>query len=500
MNLKLIGPLNFDKLENYFRESGHKDEEIKREIDYIKTLIKERNASLVSSAGTLSRFDGNVLENLSQKDERSFEQNVKTVEKISGMGHNSILDHAYFVFALNEVSVVMEQILIAERYASFTIKSRREVDISKDGFYIPTFRNKDYELHKNNQELQQLFFNHSSELFKTYSGFIEKGVKKEDARYLLPYSFYSNIVMGFDVHTIKDMIIKFTKTHYSQIAELNSLGQELYRIAKENFPYIIKEIDSYERETKDQVYEYLTSSISKDHYQSLFSPILLNHSKDVDDTILIASIMRRYQYSYDKAERIYKEACKSNPNFKLELMRKIAFESDKLEFAQVNFQYQVPLSYAVLTHLTRHRTHPIMVPEFTTADLTQYKIPPKIHENRDLTESFDASFMKNIEMYEYFKRIGVCEEDLIYFTLSGNITNAITNLDGKTLAHILALRECSKAQWETQGMAWGMHKELARISGAEIFSSVLGPTCITQGYCKEGSESCGRILRINQNK
>ena len=102
---------------------------------------------------------------------------------------------------------------------------------------------------------------------------------------------------------------------------------------------------------------------------------------------------------------------------------------------------------------------------------------------------------KNYQMYLEFKeKYGVCDEDLIYFTLSGNMVNVISNMDGKTVEHILGLRECSKAQWETQAMAHGIHKEIDKLPHAEIYSSILGSTCMTQGYCKEGKESCGRLL------
>ena len=76
------------------------------------------------------------------------------------------------------------------------------------------------------------------------------------------------------------------------------------------------------------------------------------------------------------------------------------------------------------------------------------------------------------------------------------MVNVITNMDGKTLKHILALRECTKAQWETREMATNMHAEIDTLKGADEYSAILGPSCVTQGYCKEGKESCGRINNI----
>ena len=102
-------------------------------------------------------------------------------------------------------------------------------------------------------------------------------------------------------------------------------------------------------------------------------------------------------------------------------------------------------------------------------------------------------------MYEHFKiDYNIREEDLIYFTLSGNMVNIITNMNGKTLEHILRLRECNKTQWETRKIAHNLHSEVANIDSAEIFASLLGPTCETQRICKEGKESCGKILKLKK--
>ena len=105
----------------------------------------------------------------------------------------------------------------------------------------------------------------------------------------------------------------------------------------------------------------------------------------------------------------------------------------------------------------------------------------------------------NIKTYDYFKeKYGICDEDLVYFTLSGNMTNSITNMDGKTLKHIIRLRSCNKTQWETRSMSNAMRKEISYIEGAENFSSILGPTCETQDFCKEVKECCGKIYVIKK--
>ena len=71
------------------------------------------------------------------------------------MGHKSIIEHDYLVFALCDVTPIVEQTIIGNRLTSFTIKSRREVDFRTAGFYTPEFRNKNLEEHEKNEESEK---------------------------------------------------------------------------------------------------------------------------------------------------------------------------------------------------------------------------------------------------------------------------------------------------------------------------------------------------------
>lgn len=499
MEISLIKAFDYNKIDKILQEYIKDDSERKKLIISLQNIETRRRAEIVSSAGRLSRFPGDVLEVLNLSEEKTLEQNANYASRVIGMVHESISDHDYCVFAMKDVSPLVEQTIIAERFSSFTIKSRREVDFSNVGFYIPNFHNKEGEIHPNNKSIQQEYKKYMQSLFDSYEKLVKQGIPVEDARFVLPYCYHSNIIMGIDAHTLKDMIIKFTKTKYQNIEELRELGEKLYQIAKQEVPYIIPIIDATPSKQSDDVEEYLNNNISKEKYQIIEQPKLLSYSYEVDDSILISAIMRRYKYDYDQAKKVY-DKLSENPNFQYELMKKIAFSSDKLELTQANFRFQIPLSYAILTHLTRHRTHDIIVPDFVpNPDLMQYKTPPTIKKEHE--DEYNNIFYQNQAMYEHFKNdYGIREEDLVYFTLSGNLINVITNMNGKTLEHILRLRECNKAQWETRQMAYGMHKEIKALDDAKIFEQILGSTCITQGICNEGKECCGKVYTLKNKK
>lgn len=499
MQIELMGAIDFVKLEKELKDRNvEKYEEI---VDFVKELERFGRIKKVASAGRLSRFPGDVFEVLGLSDEKTYEQNESFVQRVICMGHDSITDHDYLVFAIKNVSALIEQTIIAERFSSFTIKSRREVDFSNAGYYVPPFfHDEEGNIISENDNVINEYKEYMNSLFDEYLKLENTNLPKEDARFILPYCYYSNIIMGVDAHTLKDMIIKFTKKHLSKIQEVREFGEKLYDIAKSNIPYIVDEIEKVESNSVDVVSEYINKYIEPTDYKVLDHVKLISYTENVDDTILKSALMRRYQYDDKKAKSILDMINKSNSDFGKELIRKITFEGDKLELSQVNFQFQVPLSFAVLTHLTRHRTHQILIPEFAPLiDLKQYKVPPKA--NSICPGKIEKIFENNYEKYLHFKNdYNICDEDLVYFTLSGNVVNVVTNMDGKTVEHILRLRECSKAQWETQAMARDMHKEINNIGkSASLFSSILGSTCMTMGYCKEGKESCGRVYKLKMN-
>ncbi len=502
MNIQLIGALDWQKVDALLKEKIPHAEERSQLIEQLMQIETARRCEIVSAAGRLSRFPGDVLEILHLSEEKTLEQNKRYIEKVCGMGHSSITDHDYFVFAIKNVTPVIEQTIIAERFSSFTIKSRREVDFSEAGFYVPDFHHENGMLIEKNEEVKEEFSSYIKSLFQQYTNFLNRGIPKEDARFIFPYNFYSNIIMGVDAHALKEMLIKFTKTKYAQITELRTFGEKLYEIVEEHCPYILREIDKQPVIQKDAVDEYIEKTLPLTSYHIIEKPTLLNATEEVDETILLSAIMRRRGVGLEDALQLYAQAERKNPCFQNELMRKIAFEGDQEELAQVNFQFQLPLSFAVLTHLTRHRTHHILIPDFVpNIDLGQYKIPPKFEHDTDLKREYNDIFLMNQIMYDHFKNdYQIREEDLVYFTLSGNMVNVVTNLDGKTIAHILRLRECNKAQWETREMAKGMHDEIALLADAQNFSSILGATCMTKGVCYEGKESCGKLEAIQKGQ
>ena len=73
-----------------------------------------------------------LSERVSSADQTAF------VEKIMGMGHESVMEHVSFTFAVEGVSRVLLAQLTRHRLASFSVQSQRYVSYEKGfGYIIP---------------------------------------------------------------------------------------------------------------------------------------------------------------------------------------------------------------------------------------------------------------------------------------------------------------------------------------------------------------------------
>lgn len=457
----------------------------------------ESRIQRVAAAGKLSRFNGNVFEILDSCND--FESNLKLIKRIIKMGHKSIIEHDYLVFALCDVTPIVEQTIIGNRLTSFTVKSRREVDFRTAGFYTPEFRNKNLEEHEKNEELKKKYNEHMQYLFNTYGEIVDKDVNVEDARFILPYCFHSNIIMGLDGRELEKLVISLRNGRLSRIQELKELGDRLYEIIKEEVPYLKVSLKNVEIQNENQ-FEYIESISKRPKIKILDKPKILSYTPNADDVVIKSNIMYHYQCSEEKADEILKEMIKKDENAKEKIMNNILHKEERRELEQVSFSFQIPISLSILTHLTRHRMHSLLVPEFIPMwDMKNYVTPVTVKNKAN--DIFQESIEKNMKMFEEFKDAGVAEEDLIYFYVGAQMLNVVTTMSARTLQWILRLRCCNKAQWQIRFIAQEIARKVSEV--APLIGKGLGPTCITDRYCGEGRECCGlidKLLEADKNK
>ena len=113
-------------------------------------------------------------------------------------GHSSVLEHAVATFRISEVSRALTHQLVRHRLASFSQQSQRYVSENQFGFVIPKSI---YELQAKREKdgfdgsFIIDFQRDMSTIQAMYNKWKERGLKSEDARYVLPNACHTEIVI-----------------------------------------------------------------------------------------------------------------------------------------------------------------------------------------------------------------------------------------------------------------------------------------------------------------
>lgn len=445
----------------------------------------EKRLKIVSAAGMLSRSEGTVMQVYENR--KSYESNLKIAKNIVGFGHKTISEHDYLVFGIEDVTPIIEQTIIGYRLTSFTIKSRRNVDFRNVGFYVPDFKDNNGDIVMDNEELKKIYTEYMSSLFEKYGYLVDQGLPIEDCRYILPYSYYSNIIMGCNVHELLRMTSDLLYGKLSNITEAHELGEKFAAVIKEKVPYLVPTLEA-ERDKKyyDDHFAFLDDkNISQG--KLLEKANMTNYDEDADDKVLCSVLINRYQLSYDDAKKLLVKLEVEDVDIKKKMMMALNSSKNQRELEQVSYSFELPISLAVLTHITRHRMHSLLVPDFVPLGNLENYISPEsvILDNKDF---YDDVFINNSTMLESFKEYGVRDEDLVYFYLSGNAVNIYTSMNARNLRWISRMRSCKKAQWEIRNLVDDMVEQVSQVN--PLIGDTLGPACKVDGYCPEGKDSC----------
>ena len=143
--------------------------------------MTDTDEKVTAASGRISTQEGTALSIWDKSQDR--EKNKNLIGKVTASGHTSTVEHTYFNLAFQNVTAVVEQFIIEFRLASFTVKSRRYVNFSDAGFYVPDF---------GNDEIKASYTEHMSKMFALYGELCDNGIAREDARFVLPYCLFSN--------------------------------------------------------------------------------------------------------------------------------------------------------------------------------------------------------------------------------------------------------------------------------------------------------------------
>jgi thymidylate synthase (FAD) len=103
-------------------------------------------------------------------------------------GHESIVEHASATFEISGISRAASHQLVRHRIASYSQESQRYVDMSDSEWALPPAV-------AGNPEARTIWERFASEVKAAYQALRELGVRKEDARFVLPNATATRIVV-----------------------------------------------------------------------------------------------------------------------------------------------------------------------------------------------------------------------------------------------------------------------------------------------------------------
>ena len=442
--------------------------------------LSDSGERIPSCAGRISTKEGTATEIFNASDNP--EKNASLICKVTRSGHNSTIEHTVFNLAFEDVSVFAEQFLIEFRLASFTVKSRRYVDFTNSGFYIPEGLS---------DEAQSAYTAGMQSLFDSYTRLCELGVPKEDARFVLPYCLHSNFYCTVNAREFLNMLTQMLYGRGAAFPELRALGESLKQQAKKLTPGIMTDFEiRAEKKTEPPFPAAVLDAIPDDADRE---PVrLLRATPDAAATAAAAAAV---VYAPEKAGGADAYFAK-NASAREEVLRWLIASPRPRALENANYTFKLSgVSLSCLTHFARHRMQSIQIPCLTKTDRDAHVLPETVRALPDAIEIYESCFAKAKELYTELKALGVPETELVYSLLSGNTIDIVTTANARELLLFFKLRCCTRAQWEIRDYAERMLR-LCHEAEPEIFR-YYGPSCFVSG-CPEGRMSCGRQTEIRE--
>ena len=417
-----------------------------------------------ASAARISTTPGDALELFEKA--RGNPRNQDLIGKVLRSGHRSVIEHAVFSIALQNVSVYVEQYFIERRLASFTVKSRRYVDFSGLGYYIPS------EL---SGEALTAYRSYMDGLFAAYRKLLDADVPKEDARFLLPYAFCSNFYCTLNARELVSLIRSIRLGQGGALPELRDIAGQLSQQLLELFPALESELECSgpaEESPEETAPVFREDPVWVTEAEAGSAELLAGPA---DPGRLLELAHRAAGLGADKPLSL--EALLASPRPR--------------ELEQLSYTFAVSgLTLAGVTHLVRHRMQSVIVPPIQSVDHSRFILPDTIRNDPAALAIYQNALTEANRAAR-----ALCEDPALrpyscYYAVSGNMLDVMTTLNARELMLIVRLRTCTRAQWEIRHVAMGILR-LLREQYPALFDR-FGPSCYLTGQCPEGRMSCGR--------
>ncbi|SDH57183.1 FAD-dependent thymidylate synthase [Desulfosporosinus hippei] len=221
---------------------------------------------------------------------------------------------------------------------------------------------------------------------------------------------------------------------------------------------------------------------------------LIQHTPDPEKVVAAAA---RLCYSSDAIPDLFEQL---NDDKAANFVRRLREMGHLSPFEHVSFQFSIDGVSRALSHqLVRHRiaSYSQRSQRYVKENGFEFVIPPSVMQNPEALGRFETVMSRLQEDYQELLNC-VPAEDARYVLPNACTTSLMATFNARSLLNFFEHRTCIRAQWEIRFLAERM-LDLVREVAPNLFSEA-GPTCITQGVCRQGTYSCGRLKTLERKK
>lgn len=163
----------------------------------VKLISTTQNLLDILYTGARTCYNaGSPIDMFEEVDNIPPDKKLKLINGCIKSGHSSVLEHSQFTFAIEGVSRALTHQLVRHRHCSFSQQSQRYVNLEGTFDYVTPKALQD------DGDLQGYFAECMQQAYESYTELINKGVKPEDARAVLPNACCTNMVITLNLRSL----------------------------------------------------------------------------------------------------------------------------------------------------------------------------------------------------------------------------------------------------------------------------------------------------------
>lgn len=164
----------------------------------VKLISTTQNLLDILYTGARTCYNaGSPIDMFEEVDNISRDKKLKLINGCIKSGHSSVLEHSQFTFAIEGVSrSLLAQISRHRIGVSLSVQSQRYVNLESTFNYVTPKALQD------EGDLQSYFTECMQQAYESYTELINKGVKPEDARAVLPNACCTNMVITLNLRSL----------------------------------------------------------------------------------------------------------------------------------------------------------------------------------------------------------------------------------------------------------------------------------------------------------